>query len=331
MEAEMRGRLTAFWNSVKHGAYRAVSQWRDLAAGVVSRSVALLVHLAYSAVMTAWVVINVAVRWAAEYAYGRLMALWLWFRPWPMLVFSAVWRAMVYVYDGVVLSWLWFLAVNRGFSRWITAQMPQRRRYRMPIHVISWGLSWLLIGSAVLITTIPTWEETEQVWNLKHQYSITFLDRSGEVLGYRGGAMDTSYELQDYPPYLVKSVLATEDHRFYQHVGIDPIGLAGALWWNVNHRGQREKGGSTITQQVVKNIWLTPEHSLTRKITEAWLAIWMENHLGKDEILRLYFERAYMGAGNYGLSAAAAITLPSQSRTSQCQKLPCWQDCSRHQ
>lgn len=301
----MRGRLTAFWNSIKHGAHRAVSQWRDLAAGVVSRSVALLVHLAYSAVMTAWVVINVAVRWAAEYAYGRLMALWLWFKPWPMLVLSAVWRAMVYVYDGVVLSWLWFLAVNRGFSRWITAQMPQRRRYRLPIHVISWGLSWLLIGSAVLITTIPTWEETEQVWNLKHQYSITFLDRSGEVLGYRGGAMDTSYELQDYPPYLVKSVLATEDHRFYQHVGIDPIGLAGALWWNVNHRGQREKGGSTITQQVVKNIWLTPEHSLTRKITEAWLAIWMENHLGKDEILRLYFERAYMGAGNYGLSAAA--------------------------
>ena len=209
------------------------------------------------------------------------------------------------VSETVLGLWTRFLEVNRRFSRWITSKMPQRKRYRWPIHLISFVLSWWLIATAALITTIPTWEETEQVWNLKHQYSITFLDRTGEVLGYRGGAMDTSYELQDYPPYLVKAVLATEDHRFYEHHGIDPIGLVGAVWWNANHKGQREKGGSTITQQVVKNIWLTPEHSLTRKITEAWLAIWMENHLGKDEILRLYFERAYMGAGNYGLSAAA--------------------------
>jgi penicillin-binding protein 1A len=319
MEAEMLGRLTALWARIKpvlamcgvavlQGAGRAHQQWLDLAARIVAVAkwaVAFAAHAAYTAVMFVWLVINIAVRWAIEFVYGRAMALWCWFKPLPLRFMRGIARSIVYVYDGLVLSWLWFMDVNRRFSRWITSKMPQRKRYRYPIHLASFGFSWLLILSGVLITTIPTWEETEQVWNLKHQYSITFLDRTGEVLGYRGGAMDTSYELRDYPPYLVKSVLATEDHRFYQHWGIDPIGLAGALWWNINHKGQREKGGSTITQQVVKNIWLTPEHTLTRKITEAWLAIWMENHLGKDEILRLYFERAYMGAGNYGLSAAA--------------------------
>jgi penicillin-binding protein 1A len=170
---------------------------------------------------------------------------------------------------------------------------------------IGTGMTFVMLLGLALLPTMPVMEETDQIWNLKQQFSITFLDRRGEVLGYRGGAMDTSYDISDYPPYLVKAVMATEDHRFYDHHGIDPIGLAGALWWNITHKGQREKGGSTITQQVVKNIWLTPEHSFTRKITEAWLAMWMENHLTKEEIMRLYFERAYMGAGNYGLAAAA--------------------------
>ena len=131
----MLKRLTAFWSDIKQGAHHAVSQWRDLIALLVSRSVAWLVHLAYSAVMTAWVVINVAGRWAAEYAYGRLIALWLWFKPLPMVVLNALWRAMVYVYDGVVLSWLWFMDVNRQFSRWVTSKMPKRKRYRYPIHL----------------------------------------------------------------------------------------------------------------------------------------------------------------------------------------------------
>jgi len=319
----MRGRLIAIWARIKplletcgaavaQGARRAQRQWLDLASammskvrGAINRTADMLSHAIWTAAVVSWLAVNLAARWLAELAYGAAAAAWTWFKPWPGRVLRAVWRAIVYVYDGMVLWWIWFLDVNRRMSRWITSKMPKRKRIRYPMHVASFVMSWGVIIGLALILTIPTWEETDQIWNLKRQYSITFLDRSGEVLGYRGGAMDTSYELKDYPPYLVKSVLATEDHRFFTHWGIDPIGLAGALWWNINHKGQREKGGSTITQQVVKNIWLTPEHSLTRKITEAWLAIWMENHLGKEEILRLYFERAYMGAGNYGLSAAA--------------------------
>jgi len=275
----MRGRLIAFWNTIKHslialrddvalGARLAAQQWRDLLWVTGSRSIALLVMLA----SLAWRAVARAVR-------GTLQ------------VFDRAWDAW----------WDW----NRQTSRWLTTRLRFKWYWRWPMGLISTGMTFAMLLGLTLAPTMPVVEETEQIWNLKQQFSITFIDRRGEVLGYRGGAMDTSYDISDYPPYLVKAVMATEDHRFYDHHGIDPIGLAGAVWWNITHKGQREKGGSTITQQVVKNIWLTPEHSLTRKITEAWLAIWMENHLGKDEILRLYFERAYMGAGNYGLAAAA--------------------------
>ena len=275
----MLRRLTAFWNSIKpvlaslrsaaaQGAQRAAIQWVNLLWYTLKLILALGLHIAGIVLRAVWHVLAKAAQ-----AFDRTWDAW----------------------------WDW----NRSIAHWLSRKLWLPWYYRWPLGLISTCMTVAMLLGLALIPTIPVVEETEQIWNLKQQYSITFLDRRGEVLGYRGGAMDTSYDLSDYPPYLVKSVLATEDHRFYQHHGIDPMGLASALLWNMNHRGQRSKGGSTITQQVVKNIWLTPEHSITRKLTEAWLALWMETHLSKDEILRLYFERAYMGAGNYGLSAAA--------------------------
>lgn len=195
-------------------------------------------------------------------------------------------------------------AAYRRYVMFINGLVP-RRRYRRRVSVASFAISALLIIGAVLYASMPDWEETDQIWNLKEQHSITFTDRNGNLLGHRGGSMDTSFAIGDYPPVLVKAVLATEDQRFYSHWGIDPIGIAGAIAHNVTHPESRDKGGSTITQQVVKNMWLTPERTLGRKIKEAWLSLWLENRLSKDEILRMYFERSYLGAGNYGLAAAS--------------------------
>jgi len=202
--------------------------------------------------------------------------------------------------------WLFLVTKNDEANDWLKSHLTIERRWiRYLIHTAGLMLSLLAAALAVLIVTMPDWQETNDLWNIKKQYSITFLDKDGKVLGHRGGSMDTSYEFKDYPPHLVRAVLAVEDQRFYSHFGIDPIGIVSAFMHNVANPDVREKGGSTITQQVVKNIWLTPERSLARKIKEAWLAIWLEQHASKQEILKLYFERAYMGAGNYGLAAAS--------------------------
>ena len=179
------------------------------------------------------------------------------------------------------------------------------RKKRWTAGIISVASTFAGVIAVGAYTTMPTWEETDQIWNLKNEYSITFRDRNGSIIGHRGGAMDTSYKISDYPPHLIKAILSTEDKRFYSHWGVDPIGIVGAVLHNMHNPGAREKGGSTITQQVVKNIWLTPERTMGRKIKEAWLALWMERHISKDDILKLYLERAYMGAGNYGVAAAS--------------------------
>lgn len=221
-------------------------------------------------------------------------------------------RALLFIYIvvshgfGKLMAGLdWLERHNLAANRWMKRKLTFSWKARFAIHITSFLLTVGIAAFMFAAYTMPDWEETDEIWNLKRQHSITFLDRNGEVLGHRGGAMDTSLELKDYPPHLIRTVLAVEDQRFYSHRGLDPIGIIGALIHNITNPHAREKGGSTITQQVVKNIWLTPERSLKRKVTEAWLALWLENHATKDEILKLYFERAYMGAGNYGLAAAS--------------------------
>ena len=111
-------------------------------------------------------------------------------------------------------------------------------------------------------------------------------------------------KLEEFPDHLIKAALATEDRRFFEHWGIDPIGTFRAL--TVNARGGGVvQGGSSITQQLAKNLFLNNERSLERKIKEAFLAVWLEFHLSKNEILKLYLDRAYMGGGTFGAAAAA--------------------------
>ena len=110
--------------------------------------------------------------------------------------------------------------------------------------------------------------------------------------------------LKDLPRYVPQAFVAIEDRRFYSHHGVDPIGIARALVANVLHRGVSQ-GGSTLTQQLAKNLFLTQERTLSRKVQEVVLALWLEHKFTKTQILDLYLNRVYFGAGAYGVEAAA--------------------------
>ncbi len=115
------------------------------------------------------------------------------------------------------------------------------------------------------------------------------------------------------PNHLINAVLAIEDRRFYNHYGIDPIGIARAMFINITS-GRMVQGGSTITQQLAKNLFLTPERNLKRKIQEAMLALWLEHMFTKDEILTAYLNRVYLGCGAYGVDAAARVYYDKSAR-----------------
>ncbi len=110
--------------------------------------------------------------------------------------------------------------------------------------------------------------------------------------------------MENLPPHLAEAIVATEDRRFYSHFGIDPIGLARAMWVNIQ-AGRWVQGGSTITQQLAKNVFLTPDRTIRRKGQEMLLAFWLEQRFTKDQILSLYINRVYFGAGTYGVDAAS--------------------------
>ena len=135
--------------------------------------------------------------------------------------------------------------------------------------------------------------------------TITVLAADGSEVGRRGDFYGAVLSLQEVPATLVWAVLATEDRRFYDHGGIDPRGLARATLVNLR-AGAIRQGGSTITQQLAKNLFLTHARTIRRKVQEVLLAFWLERRFSKDEILSVYLNRVYLGAGSYGVDAAAA-------------------------
>jgi len=133
--------------------------------------------------------------------------------------------------------------------------------------------------------------------------NLTILAADGTVLAERG--LRRGYlRLERMPPFLPQAVIATEDRRFYSHFGVDPLGLARATYRNWR-AGSVVEGGSTITQQLAKNLFLKPERTLSRKFEEAVYALWLEHRFSKDEILEIYLNRVYFGGGAYGAEAAA--------------------------
>jgi penicillin-binding protein 1A len=167
------------------------------------------------------------------------------------------------------------------------------------------GFTLGTVGVILLFAlALPAFEETRGDWRSQGTFAVTFLDRYGNEIGQRGILQRDSVPVDEMPEHVVNAVLATEDRRFFEHIGIDFIGLARALSENVRAQGVVQ-GGSTLTQQLAKNIFLTNERTVERKIKEAFLALWLEMNLTKKEILQLYLDRAYMGGGTFGIAAAA--------------------------
>ncbi|GAB5506643.1 MAG: penicillin-binding protein 1A [Rhizobiaceae bacterium] len=167
------------------------------------------------------------------------------------------------------------------------------------------GMTLGAAGAVLMFAlALPAFEETAGDWKSQGEYAVTFLDRYGNEIGQRGIIQRDSLPVEELPEHVVNAVLATEDRRFYEHFGIDFVGLARALAQNVRANSVVQ-GGSTLTQQLAKNLFLTNERTVERKIKEAFLALWLEVNLNKREILQLYLDRAYMGGGTFGIAAAA--------------------------
>ncbi len=176
---------------------------------------------------------------------------------------------------------------------------------RIPVELLNEALTWGAAGMVLMLALAkPAFEIAKSNWRAKQDFAVTFLDRYGNVIGHRGIIHEDSVPIDQLPDHLIKAVLATEDRRFFEHFGIDILGLFRALSENAR-AGSVVQGGSTLTQQLVKNLFLSNERTFDRKIKEAFLALWMEANFSKKEILSLYLDRAYMGGGTFGVAAAA--------------------------
>lgn len=223
------------------------------------------------------------------------------------------WTTRLKRYALAVDSWvdagLWNAARRAGDSyeriRSFTDRLTVTGGQRLAAEFTSEGLNLGIAGSLLMLSlAIPSFHEGREE-ALKHQvFAVTFLDRYGAELGHRGARHDDSLKLEEMPDHLLKAVLATEDRRFYDHFGIDVIGTVRALTVNARASGVVQ-GGSSLTQQLAKNLFLTQERTAARKIQEAILALWLERTYSKDQILELYLNRVYFGSGAYGVEAAA--------------------------
>ncbi|WHA40449.1 transglycosylase domain-containing protein [Agrobacterium larrymoorei] len=211
--------------------------------------------------------------------------------------------------DSWIDSSLW-TAASRAIDFWEEVTIVSRKLHvrgwkKFLINVADDALTVGVAGSVVLLAlALPAFEETKKDWRYRGDFAVTFLDRYGNTIGHRGIIHEDSVPIDQMPDHFIKAVLATEDRRFFDHFGIDFIGLARAMSENARAGGVVQ-GGSTLTQQLAKNLFLTNERSLERKIKEAFLALWLEANMSKKEILSLYLDRAYMGGGTFGAAAAA--------------------------
>jgi penicillin-binding protein 1A len=190
-----------------------------------------------------------------------------------------------------------------GWRRWLVVEPLSE--------LATLGTGGLLLA---LVLAMPAFRKTaDGDWLKKSELAVIFLDRYGNEIGSRGIKHSNAVALADVPDHLVEAVLATEDRRFYDHFGIDVSGTVRALITNTRAGGVVQ-GGSSITQQLAKNLFLNNERTIERKAEEAFLALWLETRLTKNEIFKLYLDRAYMGGGAFGVDAAAQFYFGKSAR-----------------
>ncbi len=195
---------------------------------------------------------------------------------------------------------------------------PNRRARHLIGRLAYWSFVaaiWAAVGLAGLIAyqagQLPP---IDQLAVPKRPPNIAIVAEDGTQLANRGDTGGASVHLAELPPYLPNAFIAIEDRRFYAHHGVDPIGIGRAVLRNLFGHGSMQ-GGSTLTQQLAKNLFLTQERTVARKIQEAILALWLEHKYSKAQILELYLNRVYFGSGVYGIEAAAEKYFGKRARS----------------
>jgi penicillin-binding protein 1A len=193
---------------------------------------------------------------------------------------------------------------NRG-----GAKRRAKSRSRLSLSRLFYWIAVFGLWAAIAVVGVVVWvgAHLPAIQSLeipKRPPTIEIVGLDGSMLAQRGEMAGANVPLKELPPYLQNAFIAIEDRRFYSHYGIDPVGILRAAVANVLHRGVSQ-GGSTLTQQLAKNLFLTQERTVQRKLQEVELALWLERKHSKAEILELYLNRVYFGSGAYGVEAAA--------------------------
>jgi penicillin-binding protein 1A len=196
----------------------------------------------------------------------------------------------------------------------MTRRKSKNKKQTHKPSVIGRIFKWVFVlgvWAAIILGGILAWYAAElpgitKSASFNREFSITVKAADGTVIGRYGDMKGRNVAKEDLPKNLIHAVLAIEDRRFYYHPGVDFIGIGRAIVTNAA-KGRFAQGGSTLTQQLAKNLFLSQERTLKRKIQEAMLALWLEHELTKDEILSAYLNRVYLGGGAYGIEAAARL------------------------
>ena len=196
---------------------------------------------------------------------------------------------------------------KRGFFATLVLGRGSASRSRRRRGLVYWSFVMSLWGAIGLVGLIA-WHAgqlppIDQLSIPKRPPNIAIYAEDGTLLANRGDTGGPAVHIRELPPYLPKAFIAIEDRRFYDHWGVDVVGVARAVTRNLSGGGMQ--GGSTITQQLAKNLFLTQERTFSRKIQEAILSVWLEKRFSKDQVLELYMNRVYFGSGAYGVEAAA--------------------------
>lgn len=179
---------------------------------------------------------------------------------------------------------------------------PMKRALYWGAVTAVWGLILLVAVIAYFARGLP---DTTKLTAIQRQPTISYLDRSGALIAIRGSQYAPPVDLDSLPAYVPAAFVSIEDHKFYRHFGFDIGGIVRSQLYNATHRGGPLRGGSTITQQLARNLFLTLDQNYKRKVQELLLSVWLEWKFSKKQILALYMNRVNFGGGAYGIEAAA--------------------------
>jgi len=191
-----------------------------------------------------------------------------------------------------------------GHARPASAPKPKRKA-TWPYVLVMLGAWGVIFGGLFFSHFLSSLPDVRNLMISGPSQDVTIVDDRGRLIARRGLTQGAMVKAEDLPDYVPNAFIAIEDRRFRSHFGIDPIGMARAGITNMM-AGHVMQGGSTLTQQLAKNLFLTPGRTFDRKVQEAMLAVYLESHYSKDQILTLYLNRVYFGAGVFGIEAASA-------------------------